>query len=305
MTTTHYRETDRRLLPDETMWGQGIEPYTGAQLDEIHENVRDTRQPGYGRRLLAEDEQYQPRTGRGRAFVPPGYDATGHPNRARCRADAVDPDVATAAARQPLQLHHGLREYFTARGWVLDQHGRPLHPHAEQLLGDHRIGMPTGAGFAWWYGETIVADAVVTVGGGQVLVLDRDTDTGIRPSIPGGYSIPQDFGRTTSQWRRGDRPVTTTGIIAAAVRRTSAETGLVVPVATTPRLIRGIRPVSSPHTVHAWTTTITVHIDLGGRELPALDRATTARWVPAEQLHEHVLPRMWPDHRRAVLAALR
>ncbi|WP_344678876.1 NUDIX hydrolase [Saccharopolyspora taberi] len=299
---TDYRALDRLLLPDENTWGQGIRPYTAAELNEIAQNVNESKQLGYGARLHADTGGYTPgQPGGRRAAVPSGFDAADHPNRAGLVPGAADPDIITEFGEPVQQVDPRLRELFIARGWVQDQHGRPLHPRHEQLLSDDRIGMVTGLGFGWWYGEAVVADAVVTTGTGHVLVVDRDTDAGRIPSLPGGYTTPSDFGRTVAQWQTGDRPVTAEGIVTGALRRTAAETGLVVPRWATPELVRGIRPVSSVHTLHAWTMTVTVRVHLPGTELPALERATSARWVPD---YATVLDRMWPDHRRALLAAV-
>lgn len=303
---TNYRTLDRLLLPDDDTWGQGIASYTPEQLDEIAKNVGETSQPGYGARLHATTAGYVPGgIGGRRAVVPPGFDAVDHPNRAGLDLGSCDPDMATELGDQVQQLDPRLREYFAARGWVLDQHGRPLHPHHAQLLADDRIGMPTGLGYGWWTGETIVADAVVTTRSGHVLLIDRKTDSGVIPSIPGGYTIPADFGRSPSQWRTGDRPITIDGIITGAARRTAAETGLVMPRWTIPTLVRGIRPVSSPHTLCAWTMTITVRCHVDDGELPALDRSSTARWVYVDDVYRLIDDNvLWPDHQRAVLAAI-
>lgn len=303
---TNYRKLDRILLPDEHAWGQGIASYTPEQLDEIAKNVGETSQPGYEARLRATSDGYVPGEADGqRAVVPPGYDtAVVHPNRAEVELGSVDPDLVTELGDEVQQLDPRLREYFTARGWVLDQHGRPLHPHHVQLLDDPRIGMVTGLGYGWWAGETIVADAVVTTESGHVLLIDRQTGTGTIPSIPGGYTVPADYGRTPSQWRIGDRPITADGIITGAARRTASETGLVLPRWTTPELVRGIRPVSSPHTLHAWTMTTTVRVHVDG-ERPALDRASTARWVDVDDVYALIeRGALWPDHQRAILSAI-
>ncbi|WP_020421167.1 NUDIX hydrolase [Amycolatopsis sp. ATCC 39116] len=305
MTNSDLMDLDRFLLPDEESWGQGYgdRGYTPGELDEIARNVAGTVQPGYGSRLHASSPGYRPGTPDSRATIPPGFDVDGHPNRAAVYPGTVDPDIATATTL-PQQIDPGLQDYCRARGWVLDQHGRPLHPHHEQLLADARIGLCTGLGYGWWYGETVVADAVVTTPAGRVLIVPRSTDAGTIPSLPGGYAIPADVGRTAAQWRVGYRPVTLDGIVTTAARKAEAETGLVIPREVAARLVRGIRPVSSPHTLHAWTVTYTVRVQLPAQGLPALDETTQARWVDVDELYDAVLERMWPDHQRAVAAAI-
>ncbi|HEY3692813.1 MAG TPA: hypothetical protein VGL46_21435 [Pseudonocardiaceae bacterium] len=83
-----------------------------------------------------------------------------------------------------------------------------------------------------------------------------------------------------------------------------AETGVEVPRDVSGQIVRAIRPISSPHTLHAWTATYTMRIMLPG-EPPAVDPATTAFWAaPGLALSTGILDGMWPDHRRALIAAL-
>ncbi|MBE1496303.1 hypothetical protein H4696_003403 [Amycolatopsis lexingtonensis] len=278
-------------------------PYPAKTLGEFAQYVGETRQPGYGNRLRATSPGYIPGAQGAPARVPPGCDAVGHPNRHRAAAAEADPEFLTSVGNQPVQAAAGLQAYFRSRGWVLDQHGRPLHPHHVQLLADERIGLPTGLGFAWWLGETAVVDAVVTAVG-AVLLTTRDTDRGRIPCLTGGYAIPADEGRTPAQWRAGDRTVTTRGIFTTAARKVGDETGLRVPVDARMRIVRAVRPISSPHTLNAWTCTFTVHVDLGRSERPALPDSVGDRWVGVDELHEDVLHWLWPDHRRGLLAAL-
>ncbi len=299
-------DLDGQLLPDENRWGPGYgpgRPYPERTLAEFARYVGETRQPGYGDPLHATSPGYLPGAPGTPAQVPPGFDAVGHPNRRCVAAAAADPEFPTTAGDRPVQVGAGLQEYFRSRGWVLDQHGRPLHPHHAQLLADVRIGLPVGLGFAWWLGETAVVDAVVTAGG-VVLLTTRDTDRGRIPCLTGGYAVPADEDRTPAQWRAGDRTVTAGGIVTAAARKVREETGLRVPASARMRIVRAIRPISSPHTLNAWTCIYTVHVDLGPGARPALPGGTGGRWVGVDELHEDVLHRLWPDHRRGLLAAL-
>jgi hypothetical protein len=303
---TPNQSLDARLLPDESRWGPGYGPgraYPAETLTEFARYVGETTQPGYGNRLRATSPGYVPGDQGVAAQVPLGCDAVGHPNR-RCPGAAVaDPEHPATAGGRPVRVTAGLQQYFRSRGWVLDQHGRPLHPHRTQLLADERIGLPTGLGFAWWLGETAVVDAVVTAAG-SVLLTTRDTGSGRIPCLTGGYAVPADEGRTFAQWRAGDRAVTTRGIFTTAARKVRDETGLRVPADARMRVVRAIRPISSPHTLNAWTCTFTVHIALGHGERPALPAGTGGRWVDIDELHQDVLHRLWPDHRRGLLAAL-
>lgn len=302
----NWRNLDAELIPDESAWGQGWggKSYTDEELDEIRSNVTGSTQPGYGRRLTSSAQDWKlAATGTTEVFVPSGYDCAGHPNRAGRPLALMDPDLATTGRgdQWPQQVHPGIREWAQVRGWCIDQHGRPLHPLHEQLLGDRSIGMPTGLGYGWYYGEAVVVDAVVT-SRGHTLLIDRDTDRGTIPALSGGYATPADFGRTPAQWRAGDRVVTSDGIIAAAARKAAEETGLALPRWPKPRLMRGCRPISSPHTLHFWTATVTVWFDLGG-DPAAVDRSTSARWVIEDDLEDEMRS-MWRDHRRALETTL-
>ncbi|HET6704310.1 hypothetical protein [Amycolatopsis sp.] len=115
--------------------------------------------------------------------------------------------------------------------------------------------------------------------------------------------MPADEGRTPARWRAGDRTVTEAGIFTTAARKVREETGLLVPAGARMRIVRAIRPISSPHTLNAWTCTYTVHVDLGRAERPALPAGTHGRWVDDGELRD-VLPLLWPDHRRGLLATI-
>jgi hypothetical protein len=307
MTNHQTLSSDTQLLPDEDCWGPGFGPdsvYPDATLDEIAQYVSETRQPGYHARLHDTSPGYAPGAYDQRAQVPPGYDAAGHPNRASHTASSMDPEIETSRGDHPVQVADGLQGYCRARGWVLDQHGRPLHPHHQQLLADTRIGLPTSLGYGFFYGEATVVDAVVTTASGHVLLTTRTTNIGRIPCLTGGYAIPADENRTTAQWRAGDRAVTRDGIRTTAARKVLEETGVPIPRTTAGRIVRAIRPVSSPHTLHAWTCTYTVRVDLGTTAPPRLDPDRGGTWVDVDQLYETVIPQMWPDHVRGLLAAI-
>jgi hypothetical protein len=304
MTTTAF-DLDARLLPDETCWGPGYGPgsnYPEKTLGEFAQWVAETVQPGYGPRLHAASPGYQPGTPDRPAQLPPGHDTAGHPNRTGAPAGAADAEIPTSLD-QPVQVPAAQQAHFRARGWVLDQHGRPLHPHHEQLLADPRIGLPVGIGSFWHHGEAVVADGIVTAAG-HVLLTTRTTDQGRIPCLTGGYAVPADTGRTLAQWRAGDRMPTRDGITTTAARKITEETGLVVPSAARTRIVRAIRPISSPHTLSAWTTTYTVHVDLGlGGDLPAIDPAAGGQWARLDHVFGDIFPALWPDHARALAAA--
>ncbi|WP_018685411.1 NUDIX domain-containing protein [Actinokineospora enzanensis] len=298
-TTTAIAEHDAELVPDEARWGQGYggRAYSPAELDTIASNVAPARGPGHPARLHAGDPGFDWVSDTA-AHVPSGYDILNHPNRANTDPARLDPAAPTSVDGQP-QVSKDLQAYFRRRGWALDQHGRPLHPHARQLLADPRIGLPTSLGFAYHLGESVVAD-VVAVAADQVVLTTRATrHEGLIPALPGGYGIPADQGATVEQWRGGARPVTAEGIITTARRKLTEETGLVAPPDSHVEIVRAIRPVSSVHTLHAWTVVFTVRIDLPARANLTLRPDAGADWWPVAMLQS-----MWPDHRRALVAAL-
>lgn len=298
-TTTAIAEHDAELVPDEARWGQGYggRAYSPAELDTIASNVAPARGPGHPARLLASDPGFN-WVSAATARVPSGYDVLDHPNRVDTDPARLDHAVPTSEDGTP-QVADDLQAYFRRRGWALDQHGRPLHPHAAQLLADPRIGLPTSLGFAYHLGEAVVAD-VVAVAGDQVVLTTRATrHEGLIPALPGGYGIPADQGVTDEQWGRGVRPVTAEGVLATARRKLTEETGLVVSPDSHVEIVRAIRPVSSVHTLHAWTVVYTVRVDLPARANLTLRPDSGADWWPVAMLQS-----MWPDHRRALVAAL-
>jgi hypothetical protein len=296
----HWLDLDRAILPDERRWGQGYgdRPYTDAELAEIIKSVTETKQPGYGRRYVEPDSSVYVRGDR--LEMPSGHDAIGHPNRESMASDVLDPDLPTVQTR-PWQMPEAVQEFFRTRGWRLDQHGRPCMPRAEQLIAHPHIGLNTGVGFSYYLGENVVVDVVLLLGE-RVLLVDRTTDAGVIPSLPGGYSTPASYALLPEDWASGNRPVTMEGIMATARRKMLAEAAVVLPPDARMEIVRGIRPVSSPHTLNFWTVTYTVRCDLGkGGE--SLMTAPTVQIVGLHKL-EAILPRMWPDHRRALLAAI-
>ncbi|GAB3162224.1 hypothetical protein GCM10027258_80930 [Amycolatopsis stemonae] len=280
--------------------GAGDAPYTAADLDVIADNVAPMHGhpntprlfTGPGGLAVTEDGIVQ---------VPPGFDWLAD------RAHRNDPgpgsrDAAVATRRDGVGcVHPGITAWAIARGWPTDQHGRPVNPRYASLLADPRIGLCTGLGPSWRYGEQVVTDAVA-VADGHVALIDRDTPhNGTIPALPGGFAEPQDFGLTFADWTTGHRPVTPAGIIANALRELGEETGIATPDGSTLRIVREIRPVSSPHTLNAWTVVYTVLVVLPTRQ-PVPD-GFRARWTPLDTL-DAVLPNMWGDHRNALTAAL-
>jgi 8-oxo-dGTP pyrophosphatase MutT (NUDIX family) len=279
------------------MWGQGYgRAYTTDEIYEIYDNRDDEPFAGYGP-LMKQRIANQC----GHVILPEGCDAFGTERQAKDPSE-VDPGRATSQT-DLWSVAHGVRAWMVRRGWDIDQHGRGLHPHWDQLQSCN-IWLNTGPGIGYYYGEQVVADAVVTDGSRVVLIKRpvRTSPNDAFPALPGGYALPGDFGKTASQWLAGNRPVTIDGIIRTALRKFEEETGIELSLDDfEAQIVRAIRPVSSAHTLNFWTVTYTVRIRVN-----SLDRfgghgdayATEVGDVAALE------PKMWPDHFRALQAAL-
>jgi ADP-ribose pyrophosphatase len=139
--------------------------------------------------------------------------------------------------------------------------GRPVNPC-------QRTGIAHGRNEMGWWGETRMADALVTVtcdGARYLLMIERHDGHGW--AVPGGHAEPGETGTL------------------AAFRELAEETGLAVDYSAAWRVLPP-RYVPDPRASdEAWAVTIPVTIDLGqAGELPALTAADDARravWIPA------------------------
>ncbi len=180
------------------------------------------------------------------------------------------PDVLTAGVRDgwaepetdPTRIDWPARQAAAAISFRVAG-GRPVNPC-------ETTGIRYGRNEMGFWGETLMADALVTVtcgGGRHLLMIERNDGYGW--AVPGGHVEP---GETGPQ---------------AAVRELAEETGLAVP----PELCQAAAPryVPDPRASdEAWAVTIAVRIDLGERaasaglpEVAGGDDARRARWVPA------------------------
>jgi hypothetical protein len=286
---------DRQIVSNERRWGRGFgdHPLTGNDLDETATYVAETQQPGYGPRHFAWTQGYD--IGPDRIFLPEGHDATGHPNRDGVDARMMDEDFPTAIS-SPRQVSVDLRSVFKARGWKIDQHGRPGNPHGEQLVGDERIGLNPGIGFGHFLGEWAVVDVVLT-DGDAVLLTTRSSGGAVISSLVGGYSTTTDFGFTPEQWRVGNRPLTKIGLANAARRILNQKAGVQLPSSVTCEIVWAIRPTSSPHTWNFWTATYTIRIVLPHAASRQIRPSAGTRFVRLSNL-DAATRDMWPDHKR-------
>jgi len=183
-------------------------------------------------------------------IVPDGpWHVHNHSNRHGVSPGDMDPEVP---GDQPA-VDPDLARRWRADALTLDQYGRPLHPDWRDLLGDRRIGLPTGAGFFYRYGPNATVDPVIyrrrdtrdaTDSGATEFLLIKRLKGGLW-ALPGGFRDRTDESAT-----------------ATAVREAFEETGLDVSGAAA-EILLNIRPVSARNTLNAWTenTVVLIHGD--------------------------------------------
>lgn len=204
-----------------------------------------------------------------------------HPNRAGHGVGELDPEVPGPGVEC---LDAELTARWVADGFMVDQCGRPLHPHWLQLLGDPRIGAPTGLGFFFRYGPNATVDPVIyryrrgagAVGAGdsgpvELLLIKRRR--GGRWALPGGF---RDRGDLNAE--------------ATARREAGEETGL-TDLGGTGEVVAHSRPVGLITTLHAWTenTVVLIHADQDYlHDVPPVagDDAVDAVWFDAAGIAE-------------------
>ncbi len=199
-------------------------------------------------------------------WVPPGpWHITDHPNRRGAPAALSDPEPSGAASEQ---VDAALTARWRAAGLLVDQHGRPVHPDWQRLLGHPGIGLPTGLGFFWRWGPNATVDALVTrrTPRGTEVLLVRRRDAG-KWALPGGFVDRADA-----------------GVREAALRELAEETGLRIANGSTEILLARRSP-NAIMTLHAWTenTVVRVHGDpeqLARAPLtPAADEVSELAWT--------------------------
>ena len=198
--------------------------------------------------------------------VPDGpWHVTGHPNRVGAPAALLDPEEPGGHADPALTAQ------WRAAGLTVDQYGHLAHPDWRSLLGDPRIGLPTGLGFFWRRRSNATADAYVERPGRrgpEVLLIQRLR--GRKWALPGGFIDRADGSAE-----------------AAALRELAEETRLRIPGVRTETVLTR-RPVRPSATLHAWTGNTVVRVEgdpayLAEAMPVAGDDAIDAAWVTVRE----------------------
>jgi 8-oxo-dGTP pyrophosphatase MutT (NUDIX family) len=127
------------------------------------------------------------------------YHITAHPNRLNADPARLTPIYDNAHPMSP-----GQATQWRSLGLMIDTAGRPLHPHAGQLL--TTAGMLTGPGWSWHYGPQIVGNALAYcfVGGEPYYAMvETRRGNGTRWSLAGGHAEPGESPEMAA-WRELD-----------------------------------------------------------------------------------------------------
>lgn len=167
-------------------------------------------------------------------FVPDGpWQVSGHQNRQRVNTALLDHDAPSAKQAA----------YWRTHAKYVDQAGRPIHPYWRELLGDARIGLPTGLGAFYRYGPNCMVDAVIyrrRQGILEFLLIQQKASS--KWGLPGGFVEPTDA-----------------SLEAAARREAGEETGL-SDLAGQAQLMLRTLPIRQQDTLNAWAEVVVVLI---------------------------------------------
>jgi 8-oxo-dGTP pyrophosphatase MutT (NUDIX family) len=211
----------------------------------------------------------------------------GHANR-EGQID-IDPDVPLETFYRPEDTLIQTKNHSQL---LYDQYGRPIHPAWRQLLSDKRIGLPTGLGFFWRYGENQTVDPIVhrqmtPEDEPEFLLIQRSR--GLQWALPGGF---RDKADDTSAM--------------TAFRELAEETGL-QPTGASHEEVMDKRPVGRRDTIHAWTrnTAVLIHANreyLYDVKPEARDDAVDAGWFTIRAMQEKLS--MFDAHAQYIGAAM-
>ena len=265
-------------------------PYVHPDQPRFQDPVLDAtpvsnQYPKFEDRLFA--DTYGLRVTADKVIVPYGpWAVENHPNRPTTNP-SLDPEVPSDQYRHmPEQITQRLLD---SGHTLFDQFDRPVHPNYRQLLIDQRIGLPTGIGFFWKYGENNTVDAVScrqnAAGDPEILLIQRRI--GRDWALPGGFVDPGE------------------SIMQAARRELNEETSLDIP-AHRGSVIHQSRPIGPRTTLNAWTRNTVVLLEPGqdyAHDVHPVAKgdAIDARWFTPEQMEQ--LP-FFEDHRYYITIAL-
>lgn len=209
-----------------------------------------------------------------------------HANRTGS-SQMMDPEVPSIKHLQmPAETAQRLRETGHT---IFDQYGRPIHPNYDQLLGDRRIGLPTGIGFFWRYGANKTADAVVH--------RDNHNDDPelllIRRKIGRLWALPGGFVNANES------------AVQAAYREAGEETEL-WDLRGSARPIRQDLPVGQRTTIHAWCHNTVVLVDADQEYLHDVDPSAASDAIDVGWFDEAARQKldMFEDHSFYISAAM-
>lgn len=216
-------------------------------------------------------------------FVPDGpWQVNDHSNRRDVAAALLD-DVIPSKDQAT---------YWRAHAKYVDQVGRPLHPHWRELMGDSRIGLPTGLGAFYRYGPNTMADAIIyrRHKGTLEFLLIKQKRSG-KWGVPGGFIEPTDASPE-----------------AAAYREAKEETGLCDLTGRAEVLLRTL-PIRERDTLNAWAEVVVVLIHAEQSYLQtavpiAGDDASIAQWFALSRITDLDMLDTHPAYLRRAVACL-
>ncbi|HJQ08563.1 MAG TPA: NUDIX domain-containing protein [Candidatus Saccharimonadales bacterium] len=241
-------------------------PLSQSHISDIAKRLAGVHLPGYPpayQRLFLHVPGVQ--VSNGSVTVPDGpWHITDHPNRHGVHRKLLDVEVL---GPHTTQAQPGDSAAWRKKGLATDQLGRPLHPHWRQLLGDPRIGLPTGIGLFYRYGPNPMVDSIVYRWNGKTpeFLLIHQKNSG-KWGLPGGFIDSTDASAE-----------------AAARRELYEESGLDISASNSEIVWHGL-PLRSRDTLHAWAevTVVLFHSSpnaLHAALLSAGDDADKVRWV--------------------------
>lgn len=175
-------------------------------------------------------------------FIPEGpWETRGHPNRLTAPEDQLHPELPKDTAAD-FKLDPELTASWLAQGYLVDQYGRAINPYWQTYLSNDRLGLTTGPGMFWRYGNNGVTDALIprlrqgSKSNEPEWLLVQRRDSG-EWATPGGYTDVTDKNPT-----------------ATAAREVEEETGLrLIAAQYSGQVMARIFEISRRVTLNSWS----------------------------------------------------